>query len=159
MGLRHLRGDVGLLREAISLIHEFGLHSAERLAHVAAFLERSVYAPGSLHSVPGGVAFTLLNPPLRVGAFSSMRLLWDGERVPAKEVWVQGEGQAVERSVTDITEARPIELRPGQQIAFRLTGVPAGPGHHRVRLELQSIAIPPLVWFEFSDPVAAESSQ
>lgn len=156
MGLRHLRGDVGLLREAVSLIREFGLHSAERLAHVAAFLERSVYQPGSLHSVPGGVGFTLLNPPLRVGAFSSVRLFWDGQRVQAERLFVQGEGQAVERPATDITDSRPIELRPGQRIVFRLDGVPTGPGRHRVRLELQSIAVPPLVWFEFSDPIAPE---
>ncbi|MCI4352260.1 MAG: hypothetical protein L3K14_02590 [Thermoplasmata archaeon] len=154
MGLRHLRGDVTLLREAVSLVREFGLHSAERLAHVAAFLERSVYAPRSLHALPGGVGFTLLNPPLRVGAFSSIRVLWDGQRVPPDQLFIRGEGQAIERPVTDITNSRPVELRPGQRIAFRLAGVPAGPGPHRVRLELQSIAIPPLVWFEFSDPIA-----
>ena len=154
MGLRHFRGDVGLLREALSLIREFGFHSTERLAHVAAFLERSVYAPHSLHALPGGVGFTLLNPPLRVGAFSSVRIAWDGQRLPAEQFFVRGEGQAIERSASDISISRPLELRPGQRVSFRLAGVPAGAGPHRVRLELQSIAIPPLVWFEFSDPIA-----
>jgi len=154
MGLRHLRGDVALLREAVSLIREFGLHSTERLAHVAEFLERSVYAPRSLHVAPGGAAFTLLNPPLRVGAFSAIRVSWDGRSVPAEHIFVQREGQAVERPATDITPSRPIDLRPGQRIDVRLAGVPTGSGHHRVRLELQNIAIPPLVWFEFTDSVS-----
>ncbi|MFZ0831310.1 MAG: hypothetical protein WCB18_07325 [Thermoplasmata archaeon] len=156
MSLRHLHGDVGLLRETVSLLREFGLHSAERLAQVAEFLEKSVYAPRSLHAVPGGVGFTLLNPPLRVGAFSSIRVAWDGELLPPERVFVRTEGHAVERPLSDIVLARPIELRPGQRIEFRLDGVPEDSAHHRVRLELQNIAVPPLVWFEFSDPISAQ---
>jgi len=155
MGLRHLHGDVGLLRETVTLLREFGLHSAERLAHVAEFLEKSVYAPRSLHAVPGGVGFTLLNPPLRVGAFSSIRVAWDGQFLPPDRVFVRTEGHAVERPLTDIDLTRPIELRPGQRIEFRLNGVAEDSGPHRVRLELQNIAVPPLVWFEFSDPISS----
>lgn len=154
MGVRQLRGDVALLRSAISLVREFGLHSAERLGHVAEFLERSVYAPGSLHAEPGGVGFTLLNPPLRVGAFSALRAAWDGRPVPPERAFVRMEGHAVERPFADIVAGRPVELRPGQPARFRLEGVSTGPGRHRVRLELQSIAVPPLVWFEFSDSIA-----
>jgi hypothetical protein len=159
MGARHLRGDVALLRAAVSLVREFGLRSAERLGHVAEFLETSVYQPKSLRSVPGGVAFTLLNPPLRVGAFSSVHLAWDGVVVPAGAAFVRPGGHAVERPLSDIVPTRPIELRPGQPIYFRLTGVQPDSGRHRIRLELQSIAIPPLVWFEFTDSIrrAAEA--
>lgn len=154
MGVRHLRGDIALLRAAISLVREFGFQSAERLGQVAEFLERSVYAPGSLRSEHGGVGFALLNPPLRVGAFSAVRVLWDGRPVSPENAFVRLEGHAVERPLSDIVAARPVELRPGQPVRFRLVGVPSGPGHHRVRLELQSIAVPPLVWFEFSDTIA-----
>lgn len=159
MTLRHLRGDVRLLREAISLVHEFGLHSADRLAHVAEFLERSVYLTDSLRVVPGGVGFTLLNPPLRVGAFSSVRVAWDGLPIPPDHAFVLGEGHAIERSLLDITLSRPIELHPGERIDFRLAGPREISGTHRVRLELQSVAVPPLVWFEFSDAVHGDSSR
>jgi hypothetical protein len=158
MGLRHFRGDVELLREALSLIREFGLHSVERLAHVAEFLERSVYAPRSLHAVPGGAGFTLLNPPLRVGAFSAFRVSWDGVSVPAEQVLLRRQGQAIDLSSSEITVARPIELRPGQRVEVRVVGVPISSGRHRVRIELQSIAVPPLVWFEFVDPVDEQGS-
>lgn len=151
--MRHLRGDVGLILEAVSLVREFGLHSADRLAHVAEFLERSVYASKSLHAVPGGVVFTLLNPPLRVGAFSSIRVAWDGTFVPSERVFVRAEGHAIDRPLTDVTLGRPIELSPGRRMVFRLAGIPVGSGSHRVRLELQNIAIPPLVWFEFADTI------
>ncbi|MGA7861165.1 MAG: hypothetical protein WCB19_04850 [Thermoplasmata archaeon] len=161
MGLRNVRGDiglfrgdVGLLREGLSLISEFGLRSTERLAFVADFLERSVYAPKSLRGAPGGVGFTLLNPPLRVGAFSCLRVAWDGAFLPPERAFVLTEGHATERPLADITLSRPIELRPGQRIEFRLTGIPADSGRHRVRLELQNIAVPPLVWFEFADTIS-----
>jgi hypothetical protein len=160
MGLRNvrgdvglLRGDVGLLRQGISLVREFGLRSTERLASVADFLERSVYAPRSLRAVPGGVGFTLLNPPLRVGAFSSLRVAWDGAFHPPDQAFVRGEGHAIDRPLADIDLARPVELRPGERVDFRLIGISTTSGLHRVRLELQNIAVPPLVWFEFADTV------
>jgi hypothetical protein len=149
----HFRGDVGLLRESISLIAEFGLRSAARLAYVAEFLERSVYAPKSLRAVPGGVRFSLLNPPLRVGAFSSVRVAWDGTFCPGERAFLLAEGHSIERSLSDIDLSRPVELRPGQRTDFRLLDVPAGSGSHRVRLELTNIAVPPLVWFEFVDTI------
>jgi hypothetical protein len=149
----HFRGDVGLLRESLSLIAEFGVHSTARLAYVADFLERSVYAPKSLHAVPGGVLFTLLNPPLRVGAFSSVRVAWDGTFLPGERAFLRPEGHSIERSLSDIDLSQPVELRPGQRMDFRLLDVPAASGSHRVRLELTNIAVPPLVWFEFVDTI------
>ena len=160
MGLRNvrgdvgvLRGDVGLLRQGLSLVGEFGLRSAERLAYVADFLERSVYAPKSLRALPDGVGFTLLNPPLRVGAFSSLRVAWDGTFLEPDRTFVRGEGHAIDRALSDIGVARPIELRPGERVDFRLTTVREDSKPHRIRLELQNIAVPPLVWFEFSDTI------
>jgi hypothetical protein len=161
MGLRNIRGDVGLfrgdvglIRQGISVVNEFGLRSAERLAFVADFLERSVYAPKSLRAVPEGIGFTLLNPPLRVGAFSSLRVAWDGTFHPPDRAFVRAEGRAIDRALADIGAARPVELRPGERVDFRLTGIPADARPHRVRLELQNIAVPPLVWFEFEDTIS-----
>ena len=148
-----LRGDVGLLRQGFTLVREFGLHSTERLAFVADFLERSVYAPKSLRILPDGVGFTLLNPPLRVGAFSSLRLAWDGGFVPPDQAFVRPEGHAIDRPLGDIQPDRPIELRPGERSDFRLVGIGADSKPHRIRVELQSVAVPPLVWFEFVDTI------
>jgi hypothetical protein len=161
MGLVNVRANVGLflgdlelLREGVSLLSEFGLRSTERLAYVAAFLERSVYARKSLRAVPNGVGFTLMNPPLRVGAFSSVRVAWDGVFRPLEQTFVRVQGHAVERSLADIILACPIELRPGQPIDFHLEGIPTDTDAHRVRIELQNIAVPPLVWFEFTDTIS-----
>lgn len=148
-----LHADINLLRQGVALVSEFGLRSAERLAYVAEFLERGVYSPHSLRRAPDGLGFTLLNPPLRVGAFSSIRVAWDGTFVDSDHAFIRAEGRAIERPLSDIGVARPLELRPGERTDFRLTGVPARAGTHRVRLELKNIAIPPLVWFEFSDTI------
>jgi hypothetical protein len=161
MGLRSvrgdvglIRGDVGLLRQGFTLMNEFGLRSVERLAYVADFLERSVYAPKSLRVVPDGVGFTLLNPPLRVGAFSSIRVAWDGEFLPPQRAYVRAEGHAIDRTLADVDLRRPIELRPGERVDFRLAGISRDSYLHRVRLELQNVAVPPLVWFEFADTIS-----
>ncbi len=154
MPLHRFRGDVELLREGIALIEEFGLSAAERLASVAEFLEHSVYEAHSLREVPGGVTFALLNPPLRVGGFSAVRVRWDGVAVPPDRAFVRREGEAVERRSDEVSATHLLDLAPGRRIDFRLEGTPVAPGHHRVRVELQNVAIPPLVWFEFADAVA-----
>jgi hypothetical protein len=161
MGLRNIRGDVrlfrgdvGIIRQGISVVREFGLRSAERLAYVADFLERSVYAPKSLRVVQDGVGFTLLNPPLRVGAFSSLRVAWDGAIHPPDRAFVRAEGHSIDRALADIDVDRPVELRPGERVDIRLTGISVDSRQHRVRLELQNIAVPPLVWFEFEDTIS-----
>jgi hypothetical protein len=164
MGLRNIRGDVrlfrgdvGIIRQGLSLVSEFGVRSAERLAYVADFLERSVYAPNSLRVVQDGVGFTLLNPPLRVGAFSSLRVAWDGAFHPPDRAFVRAEGHSIDRALADIDASRPVELRPGERVDIRLTEIPVDSLEHRVRLELQNIAVPPLVWFEFADTISEPS--
>ncbi len=156
MGVRHFLGDVSLLRQGISVIREYGLASTERLVRVAEFLERSVYAPRSLRAEGSGVGFTLLNPPLRVGAFSALRVRWDGGSVDGGRAFVRREGEDIERSFDDISRERPIALGAGRRLFFRLEGVERRTGIHRVRLELQNLAIPPLVWFEFADTLGPE---
>jgi hypothetical protein len=63
--------DLSLLRQGIRIGWEFGIQSIAELARVGELVERSVYEPSSLATAPGGIRFTLLNPPLRMGAFSS----------------------------------------------------------------------------------------
>ena len=154
MGSWPFRGDVSLLRQGIALIRGFGLRSAERLGSVAEFLERSVYQPSSLCATGDGVAFLLLNPPLRIGAFSSLRVAWDGEMVPPERAFLQRDGDSVERAFSDISRDRPVVLLAGRRVRFRVDLGGAAYGFHRVRLELRNLAIPPLVWFEFGDEVA-----
>ena len=153
MGSWHFRGDVSLLRQGIALVAEFGLRSAERLGHVAEFLERSVYLPGSLSSTATGASFVLLNPPLRIGAFSALRLFWDGEPVSQGRVYLQRAGDPLEQAFSDFSRDQPVALVAGQRLRFRVDLGGAVRGSHRVRLELFNVAIPPKVWFEFSDEV------
>lgn len=154
MALRHFYGDLTLLRESISLLRDFGFKSTDQLLRIAEFLERNVYPEGSLHRTVDGVGFSLVNAPLRVGAFSAVRVMWDGTPVPMDRAFVRTEDHAVERSLGDIGPLRPLELRPGVRTDFRLVGVSPDADRHTVRLEFQSVAIPPLVWLEFTDAVS-----
>ncbi len=132
---------------------EFGARSLEELAAVGEFLEHCVYEPGSLHRIPEGVSFTLRNPPLRMGAFSGIRLLWDGAAVPSREAELRMEGEEVGRRLDRIDADRPATFTFGRRTEFRIRLDRPAAGDHHVRLELQSVAIPPLVWFEFTEPL------
>jgi hypothetical protein len=151
-----LRLEFSLLRQGVSVGWEFGARSLEELAAVGEFLEHCVYEPGSLRRAPDGLAFTLRNPPLRMGAFSSIRVLLDGVAVPAGSVTLLGEGATTGRRTEAIDPAHPFAFAFGRRTEFHLRVDPPAPGDHRIRLELQSVAVPPLVWFEFAEPVAEE---
>lgn len=150
MSARHIRIDLSLLRQGAAVAWEFGPTALEELARIGSFLERIVYAPGSLRSGPDGVTFTLLNPPLRMGAFTSLQLYWNGLPVPKEASWVTPAGEP-ERPFAAVGPASPVTLAVGERHRFRFRAEGGGEGHQRVRLELRSAAIPPLVWFEFGD--------
>jgi hypothetical protein len=158
MRFGRLRGDLALAREGVEVAVGFGARSLEGLVDVAELLEHSVYEPQSLRRTPEGFGFVLLNPPLRMGAFSSVRLLWDGTPVAS------GHGaillpDAPPRPLESIVRGDPVTLPVGRRTRFTVRAEDVANGRHHVRLELQSIAVPPLVWFEFSDElrdVAAE---
>jgi hypothetical protein len=146
-------GSIDLLRQGIAIMRDYGLRSADRLGRVAEFLERSVYEPGSLRATSDGVALILRNPPLRVGAFSSLRALWDGTPVAPHRAFVRRNGEVIDRPLSDVSAERPVNLAAGRKIFFRFVLDAPAVGEHRVRIELQNLAIPPLVWFEFVDSV------
>jgi hypothetical protein len=54
---------------------------------------------------------------------------------------------------TAVTKETPFVLPVGQRTEVRATVGDVAAGRHEVRLELQSVAIPPVVWFEFADQV------
>ena len=150
---RHLTSDLGLLGEGIRIGREYGFHSLEQMAGIAWYLERSIYTRGSLRAVPGGIAFDLRNPPLRMGAFDGISLAWDGAPVPPAKCTAQPSDVPGPVAFDAITRESPLVLRPGNGIAFHAAlGAPLG-GLHTLRLELRSLAIPPMVWFELTDRV------
>jgi hypothetical protein len=152
MPASHLRVDLSILRQGLSVGWEFGLRSLEDLGAFAELLQHSVYETGSLTRVPGGVGFVLLNPPLRMGAFSAIRIFLNGQRHPDDCVWIHPGNVAQAISLTELGPETPVVIPVGLRTRFLLAGnAPIPAGHHEVRLELQSVAIPPLVWFEFSD--------
>ncbi len=58
------------------------------------------------------------------------------------------------RELTDLSKEQPLDLGPGARIEFAVARpLPEGTKDLGIRLEFQSIAIPPLVWFEFTDTV------
>lgn len=151
---------LSLLRQGLSVEREFGRHSLEALVSIAETIEDSVYERGSLTRTLNGFTFCLNNPPLRIGAFSSLRLILDETPIPAERVRFRGGPGHAWRELAEISRERSLDLGPGARIEFAV-GVPLpedakGP---RVRLELQSIAIPPLVWFEFTDTVHDEAAE
>jgi hypothetical protein len=153
MGLREIALDFSLLRQGLSIEHEFGPAALAELVRVARFLEQAFYEPASLVRTERGVAFTLLNPPLRVGAFGTARLLFDGVPLPRERCSFLPSGLEVSRRFSEVDRARPLILSPGRSVRFEMELEPPKPGRHEVRLELKSIAIPPLVWIEIYDTV------
>lgn len=145
-----LRVDLSLLRQGISIGFEFGAVALTELARLGEFIERNVYEPRSLREDNDGISFTLLNPPLRMGAFSDALLRWNGRPVPRNDSWVESAGGMV-RSFAMIGRATPITLPTGQRTRVRFRAEDRASGSQHVRLELRSAAIPPLVWVEFHD--------
>jgi len=134
------------------------MHSLEALLWVAETIEESVYVPRSLVRSDRGLSFTLANPPLRAGAFSSLRLWVDRVEVLSGDVRVRTGSPRAWRTAAEINEASPLELRPGEPTDVSLDRVSTGTEREvTVRLELQNIAIAPLVWFEFTEIPRAEA--
>lgn len=149
---RRFGSSLSLLRQGFSVERQFGLHSLEALISVAETIEESVYERDSLARSPNGLTFRLTNPPLRTGAFSSVRISVDGVWVPLERVRFRSARNLTWRSLRSLSAEDPLELVPGSRFEFTVE-VAVAP-HQKtctLRLELQSIAIPPLVWFEFTD--------
>ncbi|MGI0054542.1 MAG: hypothetical protein ACREB9_02085 [Thermoplasmata archaeon] len=145
---------LSLVRQGFSLEREFGARTIEELVSLAELVEESVYARGSLEGSTGGLNFRLLNPPLRTGAFASLRIVLDGIPIAEERIRVRSGDGAAWRTATEIDRDRPLEMRPGQPTEVRIDGARPSPGSEvHLRLELQSIAIPPLVWLEITDVV------
>lgn len=157
MSDRRFGSWLSLLRQGLSIERVFGRHSLEALVSVAETIEESVYERGSLARTPNGFSFRLSNPPLRIGAFSSLRLIVDDAPVTAERVRLRGGRGLPWRSTADISKEHPLALAPGDRIEFAVEDtLPEGAPELRIRLELQSTAIPPLVWFEFRDDLGDE---
>lgn len=154
MGFRGLWFDFGLLRQGLSIEHEFGAASLAELARVARFLERAFYEQGSFARSKVGFTFVLRNPPLRMGAFSEARLSIDGHRVDGDRVHVRFDGAQEVVRFDEISPSRPLVLPVGRRSRFSIEGVPVTAGEHTLRLELQSLAVPPLVWIEITEPIS-----
>jgi len=147
-------GWLSLLRQGLQLDVDFGTHSLEAMAWIAEVVESSIYRRGSLYRTADGIRFVLDNPPLRLGAFYRLGLQVNGTPV-APERWTIRAGSAAARTAASVGAASPVELRAGEPVEVAAS---IGPlvGTVRVRLELDSVAIPPRVWMEFDDEVRAE---
>ncbi|MCI4322021.1 MAG: hypothetical protein L3K18_03285 [Thermoplasmata archaeon] len=150
---RHLGSDLALVADGLRIGKQYGFHSLEVMAVIAWYLERSIYERGSLRSIPGGIAFDLRNPPLRMGAFRAASLAWDGDLVPPSACTVHPSDRVEPIPFDSVSADSPLELRPGIRIEFTAAVGAPSPGPHSVRLELRSLAIPPIVWFEVMDHV------
>lgn len=154
----HLRADLGLVREGLRLALEYGVGPLEEMVRVAELIESSVYDHGSLATDGRQVRFRLLNPPLRMGAFSRVALHWDGAVIaPANATIAPADGRPPRR-FDEVSPERPTTIPTGRrtEIAFQTDRQESGV--HRVRLELDSVAIPPMVWLEFTDRLATSMS-
>jgi hypothetical protein len=149
---RHVGDVLSLVRQGLTLGVEYGTRSIEALLWVAETVEEGVYEPRSLHRTDAGLAFALDNPPLRAGAFTSLVLRVNGRAVPGDRIrWRPGSGSAW-RTAASVDEAAPLDFGPGDRTEFEVDVADgAAEGSVTVRLELRMPAIPPLVWFEFTD--------
>jgi len=149
---------LSLLRQGLAVEVEFGSHSLEAMVWVAETVERSVYEPHSLCRTADGLRFVLNNPPLRTGAFSWVSLAVDGAVVPPERVWTRPGPGSPWKSLQGISIEHPFEVRPGERTEVVIRDpLPLGRPEVRIRIEFRSVAIPPLVWFEFSDSLGPET--
>ena len=148
---RRILPDLGLVVEGLRIGKEFGLGSLEEMAGVAWFLERSIYERGSLRETRDGIEFALRNPPLRMGAFEQLSLVWDERPVPPDQAFVQTADHAGPMPFSSVTRTNPVVLRPGVRAVFSGAVGPIAPGPHTARIELRCTAIPPTVWFQITD--------
>ena len=152
-------GSLSLLRQGLSIEIHYGTRSLEALLSVAEAVEDAVYATGSLRRIPGGLALALDNPPLRVGAFSAVRVLVDRNAVPPAQVRLRRGPGAAWRTASDVTADSPYRWGPGEPTEFELETSAALTGEPVcVRIELVSIAVPPLVWCEIREVPAPEDA-
>lgn len=144
--------DLSLFRQGLSLLREIGPHGLGEMVRVAEFLERAIYEEGSFRTTSDGFQFRLLNPPMRMGAFSSAQLSLDGRPLPVETSYVQEEGAPARRALSELSRASPLHFRPGRPTLFqsRCPDLVAG-SRHTLQLSLQSVAIPPRVWMRFTD--------
>jgi hypothetical protein len=129
------------------------------MVRVAELIESSVYDRGSLTTDGRQVRFRLLNPPLRMGAFSRITLVWDGGAIPPSDATITSvSGQSPTR-LDKISAERTVTIPIGRRTEIAFATDRRESGAHRVRLELESVAIPPMVWLEFTDRLAMSMSQ
>ena len=147
------------IRQGVSVGLDFGSHSLAALIDVAETLESSIYEPGSLTLSGTRLSFGLLNPPLRVGAFSRVVLRCAGEEIPPGRGWWRPRGTSSWLPTDGISTEHPLLLRPGDRTQFAIDlDRPPEPGRVTVRLELTSVAIPPTVWMEIAETPQAGPS-
>jgi hypothetical protein len=150
----HLGRDLSLLRQGISIGAEFGPHALVMLARIAEIVEDSVYDPRSLRATPRGIRFLLQNPPLRIGAFASIQARVNDVDVPPALARFRTSAEGDFRSFQDVSRNRPLTMSPGQRTEVELDLTePVRKGPVTIHLSVRSVAIPPLVWFEFTDQI------
>lgn len=152
MPSRHLGSVLALVRQGLTLGLDYGTRSIEALLWVAETVEESVYEAGSLHRTPSGLGFALDNPPLRVGAFDHLAVVVDGTPVAAERIRWRRSADGSWTSAASLGPAAPLDWTPGDRIELEVDGsFPGTDGSVTVRLELRTSAVPPLVWFEFTE--------
>jgi hypothetical protein len=148
---------LSLVRQGVTLGLDFGSHSLEAMLSVAETVENSVVEPDSLARSPGRLSFSLANPPLRTGAFSAIRVRVDGAAVPPDRVFLRTGAGAAWQPAAELSRAQPWRRGPGERTEFRVAVETATDRPLTVRLEFDCIAIPPLVWIEFTDTPRTEA--
>jgi hypothetical protein len=152
VGSRHVGGVLSVLRQGLTLGVQFGTHSVEALLWVAQSVEEGVYEAHSLARTSEGITFALENPLLRVGAFTSLRVLVDGAEIPGERVRLRAGAGSPWRTAASLGPDASYHLAPGDRTEFDLLGtLGRGSDPITVRLELRCPAIPPVVWFEFTE--------
>jgi len=150
---------LSLLRQGLALEADFGTRSLEALLWIAEAVEEGVYVPGSLSPSGGALLFELANPPLRAGAFRALRATVDGQRIAPDRLRFRSGPASPWRTAERIPAEGPLELLPGRPTEFAVDAATVAVGRRAtIRLELESVAIPPLVWLEFSDYVRPRAS-
>ena len=108
---------------------------------VPGFLVRQFYVSGSLRNTESGFTLQARNALGNGQLVGVARLTVDGTEIPASAVTAVRESDGRTFRASDVTDARPIDVRQGDRVTLNVAAPPLAPGKHELQVELAEASL------------------